>query len=84
MVEEDDALGQTRAGKAVLLAGEGDRAAHLRALADVTTFALVLGLTWRGGRGLRTETDLRAWLGKRGQVGHTVPRGFPLSNRFDG
>jgi topoisomerase-4 subunit A len=127
VVEEKDALGQTRAGKAVLLPVEGDRAAHLRALAagddavavlgsnrrllifplaelavmskgrgvllqryrdarlaDVTTFPLARGLTWRGGRGLRTETDLRPWLGKRGQAGHPVPRGFPLSNRFDG
>ena len=127
LVEEDDALGQTRAGKAVLLPGNGDRATHLRAidadddtvavvgsnrrllifplaelpvmskgrgvllqryrdaeLADLTTFALARGLTWRGGRGLRTETDLRPWLGRRGQVGHTVPRGFPLSNRFAG
>ena len=127
LVEEDDALGQTRAGKAVLLPGEGDRATHLRAidadddtvavvgsnrrllifplaelpvmskgrgvllqryrdaeLADLTTFALARGLTWRGGRGMRTETDLRQWLGRRGQVGHTVPRGFPLSNRFAG
>ena len=127
VVAEDGALGQTRAGKAVLLVGEGDRAAHLCALADgddtvavvgsnrrllifplaelpgmskgrgvllqryrdaeladLTTFALARGLTWRGGRGMRTETDLRQWLGRRGQVGHTVPRGFPLSNRFAG
>ena len=127
LVEEDDALGQTRAGKAVLLPGEGDRAAHLRALdagddavavvgsnrrllvfplpelpvmskgkgvllqryrnaelSDVVTFSLARGLTWRGARGMRTEADLRPWLGKRGHVGHPVPRGFPLSNRFAG
>jgi topoisomerase IV subunit A len=51
-------------------------------LADLTTFALANGLSWRAGRGTRTETDLGPWLGKRGQTGHTVPRGFPLSNRF--
>ena len=28
-------------------------------LADVTTFAVARGLTWRSGRGMRTETDLR-------------------------
>jgi topoisomerase IV subunit A len=127
IVEEDEALGERRAGKAVLLLGEGERAVIVRAiadgddavavlgsnrrllifplgelpvmakgrgvllqryrdagLADVTTFALVNGLSWRAGRGTRTETDLRPWLGKRGQAGHTVPRGFPLSNRFEG
>ena len=51
-------------------------------LAGITTFRIADGLSWRAGRGTRTETDLRPWLGKRGQAGHTVPRGFPLSNRF--
>jgi topoisomerase-4 subunit A len=127
IVEEDEALGERRAGKAVLLLGEDERAAVVRAiaegddavavlgsnrkllifplaelpaiakgrgvllqryrdakLADITTFALANGLCWRGGRGTRTETDLRPWLGKRGHAGHPVPRGFPLSNRFAG
>jgi topoisomerase-4 subunit A len=127
VVEEDEALGQTRAGKAVLLPGEGERAAFLRGiepgddqmaavgsnrrllvfalaevpvmgkgrgvllqryrdarLLDVKTFAAAEGLSWRSGRGMRTETDLRPYTGKRGQVGHTVPRGFPASGRFDG
>jgi topoisomerase-4 subunit A len=127
IVEEDEALGERRAGKAVLLLGEGERAAVVRAihdgddaaavlgsnrkllifpidelpvlakgrgvllqryrdakLADITTFKIADGLSWRAGRGTRTETELRPWLGKRGQAGHTVPRGFPLSNRFAG
>ena len=126
LVEEDEALGARRAGKAVLLLGEGERAAIVRSigdgddtvavvganrkllifplaelpvmvkgrgvllqryrdtkLADLTTFARASGLSWRGGRGTRTETDLRPWLGKRGQTGHTVPRGFPPDNRFE-
>ena len=127
IVSEDEALGERRAGKAVLLLGEDERAAVLRAiaegddavavlgtnrkllifrldelpamakgrgvllqryrdakLADITTFKIADGLRWAAGRGTRTETDLRPWLGKRGQAGHTVPRGFPLSNRFAG
>jgi topoisomerase IV subunit A len=127
IVEEDEALGERRAGKAVLLLEEGERAAIVRAvadgddavavlganrkllifplaelpimakgrgvllqryraakLADLTTFAMADGLCWRAGRGTRTETDLRPWLGKRGQAGHTVPRGFPASSRFAG
>lgn len=126
LVEEDEALGARRAGKAVLLLGEGERAAIVRSigdgddtvavvganrkllifplaelpvmvkgrgvllqryrdtkLADLTTFARASGLSFRGGRGTRTETDLRPWLGKRGQTGHTVPRGFPPDNRFE-
>ncbi|MBK8175687.1 MAG: DNA topoisomerase IV subunit A [Rhodospirillales bacterium] len=53
-------------------------------LADLTTFALADGLSWQTARGTRTETDLRPFLGKRGQVGHTVPRGFPANGRFNG
>jgi len=127
LLAEEDALGQTRTGKAVLVMDEGERAAHLRAVADsddavavvgsnrrllvfalselpampkgrgvllqryrdatltdITTFTLATGLAWRSGRGTRTETDLRPYLGRRGQVGHTVPRGFPASGRFEG
>ena len=43
-------------------------------LADLTTFAMADGLSWRAGRGMRTETDLHPWLGS----------GFPASNRFAG
>jgi topoisomerase-4 subunit A len=51
-------------------------------LSDLTTFARAEGLSWRFGSGVRTETDLATWCGKRGQVGQKVPRGFPLANRF--
>jgi topoisomerase-4 subunit A len=51
-------------------------------LSDLTAFARVEGLSWRFGSGLRTETDLATWSGKRGQAGQKVPRGFPLANRF--
>ncbi len=51
-------------------------------LSDIRAFALDEGLTWRAGGGMRTETDLIQWIGKRGQVGQKAPRGFPLSNQF--
>ena len=53
-------------------------------LSDVVSFAAAAGLSWKSGRGLRTETDLRPYTGKRGQPGHTVPRGFPASGKFAG
>ncbi|MFO1113137.1 MAG: DNA topoisomerase IV subunit A [Rhodospirillales bacterium] len=127
IVEEDEALGQTRTGKAVLLPGEGERACFLREVAaeddsvavvgsnrrllvfplaelpvmakgrgvllqryrdakltDIAPFTAAAGLAWKSGRGMRTETDLRPYTGKRGQVGHTVPRGFPANGRFGG
>ncbi len=49
-------------------------------LIDVKTFRLDEGLTWRQGSRTRTETDLTAWQGKRGQAGRLPPRG--LSGRF--
>jgi topoisomerase-4 subunit A len=45
---------------------------------------LAAGLSWPGGKGTRTVTDLSPWLGKRGQTGRVAPHGFPRSNRFDG
>jgi topoisomerase-4 subunit A len=49
-------------------------------LLDAKTFRLKDGLTWRTGSRTRTELDLLAWLGKRGQAGRLPPRG--LSSRF--
>ena len=43
IVEEDEALGERRAGKAVLLLGEDERAAVLRAIADGDDAVAVLG-----------------------------------------
>ncbi len=51
-------------------------------LLDVTTFELARGLPWRTGSGVRRETQLREWLGKRGLAGRRVMRGFPKSGRF--
>jgi topoisomerase-4 subunit A len=125
-VEEEEVLGQTRAGRAVLLLGESERAIVLRPidpdddrvavvgnnrrllvfplaalpvmakgrgvlmqryrdarLVDAKTFAAARGLIWRGGRGIRSEIELRPYFGKRGQVGHIVPRGFPTSGRLE-
>jgi topoisomerase-4 subunit A len=55
---------------------------HDGGLADAKVFALKDGLTWRLGDKLRTETDLRPWLGERGQAGKMPPSGFPKSGRF--
>ena len=52
-------------------------------LSDVRVFAIADGLTWRLGEKTRTETNLRDWLGERGQAGRMPPNGFPKSNRFD-
>jgi topoisomerase-4 subunit A len=52
-------------------------------LSDIKTFFLEDGLTWSAGAGrVRTETDLVAWIGKRGQSGRLPPTGFPRSNKF--
>ena len=52
-------------------------------LSDVRVFAIADGLSWRLGEKTRTETNLRDWLGDRGQAGRMPPNGFPKSNRFD-
>jgi topoisomerase IV subunit A len=52
-------------------------------LQDIKTFAQAEGLSWQAGGGrTRTETDLTAWIGKRGAAGRLPPHGFPKSNRF--
>ena len=51
-------------------------------LADIKTFDLAAGLSWRSGQGVRSETDLRDWIGARGQAGRLPPAGFPRANRF--
>ncbi|MEE8295677.1 MAG: DNA gyrase C-terminal beta-propeller domain-containing protein, partial [Sphingomonadales bacterium] len=55
-------------------------------LADLKTFKLEEGLSWTMGgaeRRTRTETEIDFWLGKRGQVGKLVPKGFPNRKSFD-
>ncbi len=52
-------------------------------LADVTTFDLAAGLSWKDPAGrTRTETELTDWIGKRAGSGRMAPRGFPRDNRF--
>jgi len=51
-------------------------------LSDVVVFTLGDGLSWKSGERIRTETDLDAWIGKRGQAGRIAPRGFSRTNRF--
>ena len=52
-------------------------------LSDARVFTAANGLVWRLGEKTRTETNLRDWLGERGQAGKMPPNGFPKSNRFD-
>jgi topoisomerase-4 subunit A len=52
-------------------------------LSDVQTFALKEGLSWEAGSGrIRTETDIKSWLGVRASAGKLPPTGFPRSNQF--
>ena len=51
-------------------------------LADVKTFSLADGLSWKMGERTRTETDLLAWQGRRGSIGRMPPIGFPRPARF--
>ena len=51
-------------------------------LADAKVFRLADGLTWKLGDKMRTETNLRDWLGERAQAGRMPPNGFPRSGRF--
>jgi topoisomerase-4 subunit A len=56
-------------------------------MADIKTFKLAEGLTWRDTSG-RTWTvskpDLKEWIGSRSDAGRLPPKGFPKSNRFSG
>ena len=51
-------------------------------LADVKTFRLADGLSWKMGERTRIETDLVAWHGRRGGAGRMPPTGFPRPARF--
>ncbi len=51
-------------------------------LADVKTFSLADGLSWKMGERTRTETDLLAWQGRRGSTGRMPQIGFPRPARF--
>ena len=52
-------------------------------LADITTLKAKEGLTWRAGaQGVRTETNIKRWIGKRAQAGLVVPKGFARATKF--
>jgi len=54
-------------------------------MVDLTVFHADQGLSWTmgGSEGrTRTETDLTAWTGKRGNSGRLPPVGFPRNNKF--
>lgn len=51
-------------------------------LSDAKVFRLAEGLTWKSGERVRTETNLRDWLGERAQAGRLPPNGFPRSGKF--
>jgi len=51
-------------------------------LGDVKVFSMAEGLSWKLGDKIRTETNLRDWLGERAQAGRLPPNGFPRSGRF--
>ena len=51
-------------------------------LSDAKVFTLADGLSWQIGVKMRTETNLKDWLGRRAQAGRVVPRGFAQSRRF--
>ena len=51
-------------------------------IADIKTFVIADGLTWKLGDKTRTESNLRDWLGERAQAGRLPPNGFPKSGKF--
>ncbi len=53
-------------------------------LADATVFTLKEGLSWQIGDRVRTEGDVKPWLGQRAGQGGLPPVGFPRSNKFSG
>lgn len=53
-------------------------------LADAKCFTLKDGLSWVIGDRIRTEADVKPWLGQRASQGHLPPVGFPRSNKFNG
>ena len=51
-------------------------------LADINTLKLEEGLTWKTAAGVRTETNIYDWVGKRAQAGQVPFKGFPKANSF--
>jgi topoisomerase-4 subunit A len=73
-----DELPQMARGKGVRLQKYKDGG-----LSDARGFSLKDGLSWLDSSGRTwTVTDLKDWLGVRGQAGRLPPKGFPRNNRF--
>lgn len=51
-------------------------------VADVKTFTLAEGLSWKNGERNFNVTDLTGWMGDRAGQGKMPPNGFPKNNRF--
>ena len=51
-------------------------------IADIKFFTLAEGLSYPCSGGVRTETNLIGWLGKRAGTGKLPPQGFPRNNKF--
>ncbi|CAO3424106.1 DNA topoisomerase IV subunit A [Azospirillum endophyticum] len=51
-------------------------------VADVKTFTLSEGLSWKNGERNFVVTDLTGWMGDRAGLGKMPPNGFPKNNRF--
>jgi len=51
-------------------------------LSDTQAFKMKDGISWKTAAGVRSETKLKNWLGKRAGAGLVRPKGFPTSNRF--
>ncbi len=72
-----DELPEMGRGKGVILQRYKDGV-----LSDVQAFKLKEGVSWQTGAGVRSETALKAWIGKRAGAGLIKPKGFPTNNRF--
>ncbi|HEY1720869.1 MAG TPA: DNA topoisomerase IV subunit A [Magnetospirillaceae bacterium] len=51
-------------------------------VSDVQVFNKADGLSWMQAERLRTEKNIKEWIGQRAQAGHQPPQGFPRSNKF--
>ena len=52
------------------------------ALSDAKVFNRAEGLSWASGERIRSEQNIKDWVGSRAQAGRKAPRGFPANNRF--
>ena len=53
-------------------------------VADLKTFAMAEGLTWKAGdrNHMRSKEELTDWIGNRADAGRLPPPGFPRNNKF--